>query len=479
MYRETLYIIGQILGFIIAIENFFIFFSKKRDSLIKFKLISDAGTAVQNLFLGLYTGMLLQTIAFFREIVFYQRNRHKWAQSKIWLYFFMIIMGLAPVITWEGWISLIPAFGSIVSVLCFYVMNPHVTRMLGIVSTTPWLIYSIIGNNYGQIFSNSVVLFSIIIGLIRDEKEKEERAKEKGKSDDKRGGVMLNNLINPYIRLARGSVLGRGVEIKTRIIFDYELIYIQSGMLDLTMDGKVYRCEEGDFLLIHPKQRHSLKVVGESVAQPHIHFDLVWDSRSDKIPVCYRDYNDLTEEEKTYIRYDYLCDIQNVKIKFENKNKVLKLFFNILKMYKAEKQKNGLYIKAKMTELIHMIIVSNAGNLVAVKKGGNSYDLAYMVKGYIDANFFNVITLDSLELYFCYNKYYLSKVFSSAFGCSIIRYYNDVRLLEAKRLLKDTDIAVNAVSAQLNFSSVYVFSHAYKNKFGISPVSERMGFFKK
>ena len=38
--------------------------------------------------------------------------------------------------------------------------------------------------------------------------------------------------INPYIRVAMQSVLSKGKIIASRIIFDYELIYIEDGDID-------------------------------------------------------------------------------------------------------------------------------------------------------------------------------------------------------------------------------------------------------
>jgi hypothetical protein len=39
------------------------------------------------------------------------------------------------------------------------------------------------------------------------------------------------NTINPYIRVAMRSILPAGNQLKQRMIFDYELIYLEKGEL--------------------------------------------------------------------------------------------------------------------------------------------------------------------------------------------------------------------------------------------------------
>ncbi|MBP3435507.1 MAG: helix-turn-helix transcriptional regulator [Clostridia bacterium] len=57
--------------------------------------------------------------------------------------------------------------------------------------------------------------------------------------------------------------------------------------------------------------------------------------------------------------------------------------------------------------------------------------------------------------------------FKNRYGISLIAYRNDKRMRSAKILLASQ--SVSDVSNELGFSSIYVFSRAFKNHFGISP----------
>lgn len=104
-----MYAIGQVLGFFIAAESFFIYFSRKRNQILAAKLICDALNVLQQAMIGALTGSIINGVAIFREVVFYNRNKKKWASHRFWLYLFIAFMGAAPLLSWAGYISLLPA----------------------------------------------------------------------------------------------------------------------------------------------------------------------------------------------------------------------------------------------------------------------------------------------------------------------------------------------------------------------------------
>lgn len=80
--------------------------------------------------------------------------------------------------------------------------------------------------------------------------------------------------INPYIRIAMRSILRAGKVIKRRIIYDYELIYIDAGEFIFNYNGVDYLCQKGDFIFIRPNIPHSFSGIKRDLSQPHIHFDM-------------------------------------------------------------------------------------------------------------------------------------------------------------------------------------------------------------
>lgn len=164
--------IGQMLGLALALFSFFIYFGRTRRSILAAKLICDIGYCIQQLMIGAPTGALLDIIAIFREVIFYHRKTKPWAAHRFWLYLFAVLMGISPLFTWTGPISLLPAGGSVISVFSLYCEKPYHIRLLGLLATIPWLLYAIFTQNCGLILSAFIQLASIFLGLYRDYRER-------------------------------------------------------------------------------------------------------------------------------------------------------------------------------------------------------------------------------------------------------------------------------------------------------------------
>ncbi len=268
--------------------------------------------------------------------------------------------------------------------------------------------------------------------------------------------------INPYIRLAIPSVLACGTVIHRRIIFDYELIYVESGRFRLVYDGVDYPCEAGQFLLLRPGISHSFEDIETALSQPHIHFDLVFSSRSTRTPICFRDREELSEAERALIQEDAFAAFPTVPhVTFQETAHAKALFYDVVQGASL----SPLERKARFMRLLDALITDNFA--AAFSDTASEHTVAQQLKEFLDAGQGYTASLDELEQQFNYSKYHLEREFVKAFGVSLIAYRNRVRMEHAARLL--TSASVSAVAEELGFSSVYVFSRAFKRHFGVPP----------
>ena len=94
-------------------------------------------------------------------------------------------------------------------------------------------------------------------------------------------------------------------------------------------------------------------------------------------------------------------------------------------------------------------------------------------KRYIDANFGDEITLDSLAARTNLNKYYLVHVFTRTYGISPINYLIGRRIDGAKRLLAESDYSISQIAQTVGFSSQSYFSQSFKRVTGQTPAQYR------
>ncbi len=95
------------------------------------------------------------------------------------------------------------------------------------------------------------------------------------------------------------------------------------------------------------------------------------------------------------------------------------------------------------------------------------------IKEYLDTNYAEHITLDSLTKLTHMNKYYMAHSFTKYTGLSPIQYLNERRLETACRLLKETDYSVSDISSSTGFSSQSYFTQIFKKRYGMPPIKFR------
>lgn len=95
------------------------------------------------------------------------------------------------------------------------------------------------------------------------------------------------------------------------------------------------------------------------------------------------------------------------------------------------------------------------------------------LKQYIDANYNQDITLDTLAQISHLNKYYLVHAFSKHFGCSPISYLCDVRIQASKELLASTNHSITEIAQSSGFSSQSYFAQCFQKRCGMTASAYR------
>jgi len=271
---------------------------------------------------------------------------------------------------------------------------------------------------------------------------------------------MYLSLINPYIRVAMQSIISARNNIRRRVIYDYELIYLERGEFTLIYGEKTYHCKAGDIIFIRPGIAHSFQLSSTEISQPHIHFDITCRPLSEKIPISFKDIDAMNERERSWIHTDYFADYEPYPfISVQNKEQFLKVFYQII-----SKEHDPLVKKSLMIQLISLFINTSFPNVLEEHA---PFNIAYQLKDYIDSGNGVKMSLDDFAKLFSYSKFYLEKKFKSVFGISLIEYRNQRRMDHANQLLEK--YSVTRVADELGYNSIYSFSRAYRNHFGVSP----------
>ncbi len=95
------------------------------------------------------------------------------------------------------------------------------------------------------------------------------------------------------------------------------------------------------------------------------------------------------------------------------------------------------------------------------------------IKEYLDKNYTEPITLESLSEMVYVSKCYLSHMFKEQTGTSPIKYLTQKRIESACAMLKDTNMSVKEISKTVGYENPLYFSQVFKNVLNMSPLDYR------
>ncbi len=139
----------------------------------------------------------------------------------------------------------------------------------------------------------------------------------------------------------------------------------------------------------------------------------------------------------------------------------------------TEQQEDYEAVCQNLLEVL-LICILRSGSLSVVPDNSRLLNReCTQIKNYLDANYSEDITLDTLSALTHMNKYYLAHTFTKYMGLSPINYLLQKRIQEGKSLLESTSYSIAQISDLLGFSSQSYFSQAFRKATGMTPMQYR------
>ena len=95
--------------------------------------------------------------------------------------------------------------------------------------------------------------------------------------------------------------------------------------------------------------------------------------------------------------------------------------------------------------------------------------LCYRLMNYIDTHIYTMTGLEELSVATNYNYSYLSSIFRKTTSGTLSDYYRRRRLETARLLIAEETLNMTEIASLLHYSSIYTFSRAFKDQYGMSP----------
>lgn len=134
---------------------------------------------------------------------------------------------------------------------------------------------------------------------------------------------------------------------------------------------------------------------------------------------------------------------------------------------------NHLVYASDILEYLEKILLSVCREIRSYTVNDTDYTVQ-KIKKYIEENYTEEdLSLGKIAGVFNMSPNYICRIFKERTGSTLISYISGMRILQAKKLLVETDMKIGEISGRLGYSSQYYFSMGFKKATGYSPKEYR------
>jgi len=257
--------------------------------------------------------------------------------------------------------------------------------------------------------------------------------------------------------------------LKPRIIFDYELLYVEKGELSIRIDKDFHTMVTGDIVLFKPGKEHEILGSTGECWMPHIHFDLLYYEDFEDVPINFKTLKECSEGELRLIRPDILGTALRLPdvIRISNHAEIYNTIMRLIHAY--DRRDPGFAILQKSL-LLHIIYHLEKGLDAKMHTHLTLHQKALeQVVTHIVEHYNETIPLDDLSRIACLSVYHFSRLFKEKYSLSPHQFQIRHRIEKAKELMSYSRLSLTSIAEKIGYGSLYAFSKAFKQAEGVSP----------
>lgn len=244
----------------------------------------------------------------------------------------------------------------------------------------------------------------------------------------------------------------------------WEFLYVDKGEVEITADVKGYKLQKGDIVFHKPNEFHSVWANGRIA--PNI-IVVSFECRSPRMDFF----------ENKILALSAQCRNILAEILKEGRNTFKNNFsgpYNKLIKRSTEKTCSEQLVKIYLELLLLQIMrednsVQNKDRLYSAAKERVEEDTINNIIDYMENNTCKCLSFNDICSKFYMGKTRLKTMFKAACGMGAMEYFMDLKIDEAKRLIREGKKNFTEISQDLSFNSLYYFSRCFKKHTGMTP----------
>lgn len=238
----------------------------------------------------------------------------------------------------------------------------------------------------------------------------------------------------------------------------WELVYVDSGEIDIQADENWHRLEGGNIVFHRPMQFHNVKATGSDVSNVAV---MSFVCESEAMEFFDDLITSLTAEEKALIAKIIVLSGRAFSTPLDDifAKKLIRTGDTI-----AEHQ-IGLYIEELLLSIYIRHHRKQSPRVIVESEGSTSYNaIQYMSK-----NLHRVLHIHDIAEALMKSDSELKRAFKAETGVGVMMYFRGMKINRAKQLLRNDSMNVTEIAYALGYNSIHHFSRHFKNETGMSP----------
>lgn len=276
----------------------------------------------------------------------------------------------------------------------------------------------------------------------------------------KKMNMSIINELSEYISLRMSSYSEQAHDpgwIEHKSHPDYDLWFIQSGSVKITIDGFEHTAVPGDVVFFYPDMPYIASTTGDVCRFLYIHFDF-----------------GIGEQQRILGEFQLPGIVAGDLIREE-----ATLF---TKAYRRLKQGSGtsgnqLYLKASLLVVMAKILELHGQGAYAGKflngrkprRTEGSLDVLQDVFQYVDANLQRSIRMNELAAIAGVSEKYFISLFKKTVGITPGQYISQIKMNRARDYLYEKKYTIQQIAGFLGYPDPFTFSKAFKKYYNVPP----------
>ncbi len=241
----------------------------------------------------------------------------------------------------------------------------------------------------------------------------------------------------------------------------YEIYYLLSGERNYFIKDNTYRIRKGDMVFIDKNELHKTSDAGIP------NHERVLINFSDRF---------LENFDEPLLYESFHRKIRRLSLNLPEREWLERILFEMLQEDSEERPGFQTVLQAKLATLLLWCVRRLDGE----EKEQHDYihespahkKIAEVVE-YINANYDQRLSLESVAQAKYISPYHLSRLFKRVTGFSFVEYVNIIRIKEAQRLLRETNWKVTRIAGSVGYENIGHFGRVFKLQTKTNPLEYR------